>query len=69
VRADGPPAPTCTSPGATTASGWPPRDRCPSVVYGGEEVREGYLKRGDQVVEASMYGGEKARIIRTETDP
>lgn len=39
------------------------------VVYGGEEVREGYLKRGDQVVEASMYGGEKARIIRTETDP
>ncbi len=39
------------------------------IAHGGEAPREGYLQRGDEVVEASIYGGEKARIIRTETDP
>lgn len=39
------------------------------VLHGGERMREGYLQRGDQVVQALEYGGPKARIVRTSTDP
>ena len=39
------------------------------IAYAGDAPREGYLKKGERIVEASIYGGEKARIIRTKTDP
>ncbi len=38
-------------------------------AYAGDEPRVGFLKRGEDIVQASMYGGEKARIIRGKNDP
>ncbi len=39
------------------------------VLHSDGDMREGYLKRGDQIVEARVYGGPRARIVRTEADP